>query len=303
LSRGDYSDRYGPWALIAGGSEGVGAAFAWKLAAGGLNLVLLARKPEPLNALAQQLTEAFVVQVRTLAVDLTEAHTFDRIRQETADVEIGLLIHNAGAENTMADFLDRELANAERMIALNVTGPTRLCHHFGTLMRGRGRGGIILVGTLGGYAGGPGLAMYCATKAFTYVLAESLWFELRPYHIDVLGLILGTTRTPALARMGMAEDVPGFAAAEPDAVAQEGLEHLADGPIWHANGTEAIAQTVRAMPRGQAVAMIHESSRAMAKLYRPPAEADGNPASRQKNSGADSAAKSREDLTSHTKLT
>jgi short-subunit dehydrogenase len=271
----DAFDRYGPWALIAGGSEGVGAAFARKLAARGLNLVLLARKPEPLEALAREVTEAFTVQVRTLAVDLIRSNAFDLIRQETADIEVGLLIHNAGAENMMADFLDRELANAERMIMLNVTGPTRLCHHFGTLMRGRGRGGIILVGTLGGYAGGPRLAIYCGTKAFTYILAESLWFELRPYNVDVLGLVLGTTRTPALARMGMADDIPGFAAAEPDAVAQEGLEHLANGPIWHANGTEAIAQTVRAMPRGQAVAMIHESSQAMAKGSRLPPKPKG----------------------------
>jgi short-subunit dehydrogenase len=255
--------QYGPWALIAGGSEGVGAAFAQKLAKAGINLVLLARKPDPLEETAQQVRSQSSVSVRVLPIDLTAGDMLARIRSVTDDIEVGMLIYNAGAESTLRNFHDRDLADSERMIALNVAGPTRLVHHFGGAMRTRRRGGIILVGSNAGYAGGPRIAMYSATKAFDYILAEGLWYELRPHNVHVLGLILGTTKTPAMARMGMKLDVPGYEAADPDAVAQEGLDHLGVDPIWHAAGTGEGAQQIRSMNRAAAITMIGKGSEAI----------------------------------------
>ena len=254
---------YGPWAVIAGGSEGVGAEFARKLAAAGLNLVLLARKPGPLETVAGEIRSVFGVSVRANSLDLTAEGAAERVKELTADIDVGLLIYNAGAEGTLGNFLERDVADATRMIARNITVPTMLAHHFGGLMKARGRGGIILVGAVGGYAGGPGMAMYSASKAFDYILAEGLWYEFKPYGIDVLGLVLGATDTPALARVGMKTDTPGFVAADSAAVAQEGLDHLGAGPVWHTGGTEAVAQHLRAMPRAEAVAMIAEASKAM----------------------------------------
>ena len=130
-------------------------------------------------------------------------------------------------------------------------------------MRERRHGGIILLGAVGGYAGGPGMAMYSATKAFDILFAEALWYEMRPYNVHVLGLVLGATDTPALKRIGMKTDTPGFEAADAGAVAQEGLDNLASGPIWHAGGTASTAQYLRTMDRAQAVTMIAESAKAM----------------------------------------
>jgi short-subunit dehydrogenase len=257
--------RYGPWCLIAGGSEGVGAAFAHKLAASGINLVLVARKPEPLAEVADEIRRTSRITVRTLPLDLSANDAVDRIKAETADIEIGLLIYNAGAESRLANFVERDQADATNMIARNITVPTILAHHFGAGMKARGRGGIILVGAVGGYAGGPGMAMYAASKAFDYILAEGLWYELKPHGVDVLGLILGATDTPALARIGMRTDTPGFVAADAAEVAQEGLDHLGQGPIRHTGGTEATAQHLRAMPRAEAVTLIAQSSKAMMK--------------------------------------
>lgn len=254
---------YGPWAVIAGGSEGVGAAFARKLAAAGVNLVLLARKPEALEEVAHEIRSGSSVSVRGLSLDLSADDAVERIKALTDDIEVGLLIYNAGAESALRDFLDRDLADSDRMIARNISAPTHLSHHFGSKMRARRRGGIILVGAVGGYAGGPGMAMYSASKAFDYILAEGLWYELRPYDVHVLGLVLGATDTPALARIGMKTDTPGFVAADAAAVAQEGLDHLAAGPIWHTGGTGPTAQHLRAMPRDEAVTLIAQSSKAM----------------------------------------
>jgi short-subunit dehydrogenase len=254
---------YGPWAVIAGGSEGVGAAFARKLAVAGINLVLIARKTAPLEQVAREIGDSSAVSIRTLSLDLSADDAADRVKAITDDIDVGLLIYNAGAESALRDFLDRDIAESQRMIARNISVPTVLSHHFGAKMRMRRRGGIILVGAVGGYAGGPGMAMYSASKAFDYILAEGLWYEFRPYDVHVLGLVLGATDTPALARIGMKTDTPGFIAANAADVAQEGLDHLAAGPVWHTGGTEATAQHLRAMPRAQAVTLIAESSKAM----------------------------------------
>jgi uncharacterized protein len=257
------STQYGPWALIAGGSEGVGASFALKLAASGINLVLAARKPAPLEEVAAQVQRESSVSVRTLSVDLCSDDMLTRIVHATNDIEVGMLIYNAGSERTFEAFHDRDLANAERMIALNVSGPARLAHYYGGKMRERRRGGIILVGSTAGYAGGGRVVMYAATKAFDCIFAEGLWYELRPYNVHVLGLILGATRTPQAARLGMNFDSPDFPAVDSNVVAQEGLEHLGIEPVWHTGGTEPIAHSFRTMKRADAIAAMSKGNESM----------------------------------------
>ena len=257
--------QYGPWAIIVGGSEGVGASFARKLAAAGINLLLLARVREPLQALKKELSGQ--VSVRTLSLDLTAGDILAEIKAATDDVEVGMLIYNAGSGHgvkqggggrspkSFKSFFDQNIAASESMVALNVTGPMRLVHHFGGKMRERRRGGIILVGSNAGYAGNPIMAMYSATKAFEYVLAEALWYDLGQHNVQVLGLILGLTRTPAMERLGL-KDSPDHPVADCDEVAQEGLDHLGVDPIWHAGGTGAYAQQVRSMPRAEAIKLM-----------------------------------------------
>ena len=224
---------YGPWAVIAGGSEGVGAEFAALLAEGGVNLVLIARKPDPLERTAARCRE-LGVQTRTLAIDLVDG--VEAVIAATADLEVGLLIYNAGANTCSEEFLDGALADFGRVIDLNVTAMLTLVQHYGRPMRDRRRGGILMVGSMAGYLGSVRHTIYGGVKAFGRIFAESLWLELRDYDVHVLELVLGVTRTPAMERGGLNFDVPGMRVAEPADVAREGLEHLAEGPVFVAGG-------------------------------------------------------------------
>ena len=185
---------YGPWALIAGGSEGVGESFARQLAAEGINLVLVARKTGPLETLALSIRQQNGVSVRTVSADLTALDVLDQLRAVTDDLEVGLLIYNAGAVSGFSAFLDQSAEANLKISRLNAITPTILAHHYGGQMRSRGRGGIILVGSMAGYAGGPGEICYSAGKAYSRILSEGLWYELKPHGVHVLGLTLGLTR-------------------------------------------------------------------------------------------------------------
>lgn len=253
---------YGPWAVIAGGSEGVGAEFAALLAAAGVNLVLLARRPEPLAATAQVCREAGA-QVRTLAVDLTDPAAISRITEATADLAVGLLIYNAGANTCSEAFLDGDLADFHRVIDLNITAQLAMVHHFGRPMRQRRRGGILLVGSMAGYVGSVRHSVYGAAKAFGRIFAESLWLELRDHNVHVLQLVLGVTRTPAMERVGLNFDAPGLRVADPAEVAREGLQHLPRGPVFVAGGNAEDAQRRNDPDRARAVLGAH---RAMQRL-------------------------------------
>lgn len=221
--------------MIAGGSEGVGAEFARLLAEAGLNLVLIARKPAPLEQTAEA-CRRLGVEVRALAVDLVAADAVGRIVAETADVEVGLLVYNAGANTCSEHFLDGALTDFQKVIDLNITTMLALVQHFGRPMRERRRGGILMVGSMAGYLGSVRHTVYGGVKAFGRIFAESLWLELRDHNVHVLELVLGVTRTPAMERVGLNFDVPGLRVADPAEVAREGLEQLAHGPVFVAGG-------------------------------------------------------------------
>ncbi|GJF08735.1 short-chain dehydrogenase [Mycolicibacterium cyprinidarum] len=227
---------YGPWAVVAGGSEGVGAEFAVLLAQAGLNLVLVARNPAPLEQTATRCRK-LGVQVRTLSIDLVT--DTDELTLATADLEVGLLVYNAGANTCSEEFLDGGLADFGRVIDLNITSMLALVQHYARPMRQRRRGGILLVGSMAGYLGSERHTVYGGVKAFGRIFAESLWLELRDHDVHVLELILGVTRTPAMERVGLNFDLPGLRVAEPADVAAEGLRRLPYGPVHVAGGNDA----------------------------------------------------------------
>lgn len=254
--------RYGPWALIAGGSEGVGAEFAKQLAGDGFDLVLIARKPEPLAEIAACCRE-IGAEVRTVAVDLLEPQAVQRIVAETADVEVGLLIYNAGANTCRELFLDADLTAISRVIDLNVTRMLELVQQFGRPMRERRRGGIILVGSIAGTYGSMRQSAYTGVKAFGRLFAESLWLELRDHNVDVLDLLLGVTRTPAMERAGLNFDVPGLSVSDPADVAREGLANLANGPVLVAGDNAAAVRWGSGPDRAAIVLGAHQKVQAL----------------------------------------
>lgn len=252
--------KYGPWALIVGGSEGVGAAFARKLAVDGFNLVLVARKLAPLEDLAAELRSGGT-QVRTLSADLATPDVLDRVRSVTDDIEVGLLVYNAGANNTRGNFVELPAEVTRAVIAITVIGQSDFARHYGALMYRRGRGGMILTGSLSNYMGSPSLAAYTAAKAFSRILTEALWAESTAFGVDVLHLCIGFTATPAMERLG----IDLAAATDPAIVAQEGLDNIANGPVWIAGGEanwERARQRSVVDDRGKAIRAFATPSRA-----------------------------------------
>ncbi|MGB8504987.1 SDR family NAD(P)-dependent oxidoreductase, partial [Mycobacterium sp.] len=193
-----FADKYGPWALVAGASDGVGAAFAEGLAERGVNVVLLARRQAVLDDVAAGIEACTGAETRTLAVDLAEPSATATIADATKDLQIGFLVYCAGADPNFEPFLANPIETAESMVQRNCIVPMQLCHHFAPAMVQRGSGGIVIFGSGAGLAGGPNMVAYGATKAFDMVFAEALWAELHDKGVDVLGLILGKTNTPAL---------------------------------------------------------------------------------------------------------
>jgi short-subunit dehydrogenase len=122
--------KYGPWALIAGGSEGVGAEFARLLADAGLDLVLVARSAGSLEHTADSCRRRGV-EVLAVQADLSEPSSWSSVAEATRDLEIGLLILVAGANTHSREFLDGDLAEFRRVIELNVSTPLALIHHYG----------------------------------------------------------------------------------------------------------------------------------------------------------------------------
>jgi short-subunit dehydrogenase len=239
MSAIDFRKRYGPCALIAGGSDGIGAAFADELAAMGFDLVLLARRDDVLAETAERIRDRHGVSVRALCVDLRSPDLVAELAAEAADLEVGLLVYNAGSSTGLGRFLDQGVADAQRMVELNCTGPIALAHHCGRAMRARGRGGMIFLTSMAGLAGSSHQVAYSATKAFDHVFAEALWHDLHPAGIDVLSLVVGATRTPSVERIGLdfeklSPGDPKAGAMLPRDVAREGLAHLGKGPLWAA---------------------------------------------------------------------
>jgi short-subunit dehydrogenase len=222
--------RYGPWAVIAGGSEGIGSCIAAELARAGINLVLVARKPEPLEALAAGLRAETGIEVRTLALDLTDAAMLAKVQVVTDGLDVGLLVYNAGASHRTGPYLDWPLEDVIKVIRLNVDGQAIFAHHFGNRMVARGRGGIVLMGSMAGNAGSPSVVAYAGAKAFSQIFAEGLWWELGQKGVDVLQVVVGPTSTPAMARMGITYH-EGEAVRSED-VARHTLENIANGPVF-----------------------------------------------------------------------
>jgi short-subunit dehydrogenase len=159
-----------------------------------MNLVLVARREDRLRNLAGDLQSQHSVSTRVVPVDLSQDDFLPLFEQATADLEVGLLVNNAGMATT-GNFLDNDLASELAMLHINNRAPLILTHHFGRLMRQRGRGGVILVASTVAFAGVPSMSNYAASKAHALVFAEGLARELRTEGISVLALCPGPTRT------------------------------------------------------------------------------------------------------------
>lgn len=192
---GRFRDKYGPWAVVAGGSAGLGAAYVRELASRGLSVAAIARSAEKLEELRQECGKRFGVEVRPLVLDLLEEGAFERVVEATEGLEVGLLVYNAAFPNA-GPFLERSVDQQRSVVRLNCLRPTEFAHHFGTRMTKRGRGGIVLMSSLTAFNGSPYISAYGATKAFNMILGEGLWYELGKSSVDVEACCAGVITTP-----------------------------------------------------------------------------------------------------------
>ena len=265
----NWTQRYGEWAFIAGGSEGIGRSFARRLAQQGVNLVLIARKKDALDDTAEEIRQEYSVQVETHSLDLTTEDLADRLDAITAGREFGTLIYNAGAVHGASLFLDQPIERALNLIRLNCIGPVTLVHKLAPAMRAKRKGAVILVSSMSGLAGGGYIATYSASKAYEIAFTESMWAELGNDGVDILGLIAGSTRTPSMERAGLkyspdkgtGSDSLDIIAMDPQDVADEAFAALGKTPI-HVPGeaNRASVEWLRQAPREDAISTMTSAS-------------------------------------------
>jgi short-subunit dehydrogenase len=196
------ADRFGPWAVVTGASSGIGREFADQAASAGINVVLIARRLATLHEIGADLASRYGIDYRAVGVDLSEPGPLAPIVDATAELDVGLLISNAGEANPGA-FLYSDLFAQESIVRLNTTAHLDLTHHFAQRLARRGRGGIVLVSALGATYGIPYNANTGATKAYVASLGEALHVELGKHGVHVTVLLPGPTRTSDLAELGI----------------------------------------------------------------------------------------------------
>jgi uncharacterized protein len=262
-----FKEKYGQTALVAGASEGMGASYAYALAAQGLDLVLIARRKEPLEAAANQITDKFGVKVLQVVCNLADADAVDQIVKATGDLSIDFLVYNA-ALSYIGPYLDTDISTHLNIAKVNMTTPLAMVHYFGKKMVEKRRGGIILMSSIAGFQGSGYLSTYAATKAFNRVLAEGLWYEWKQKGVDVIACCAGATATPNYINTN-----PGKASPLepkpllPEQVVEECLNKIGKVPSFiSGTGNKWVTFLMQHIfSRKQAVNMISDGMR---KMYR-----------------------------------
>lgn len=256
----EFRDRYGPVALVTGASSGIGWAFAEELAERGLDLVLTARRADRLEELADQLEAARGARPRVMVADLSDPLVPARLLEETADVDIGLVVSNAGfgmkgphEANDSAAMID--------MLMVNCNVPMQLAHGFIPRLRRRGQGGILFTSSVEGLMGCPYSSAYSASKALVVALGEGLWGELAGSGIDVLTVCPGATESEAAAKQGI--DIAKLTNVMPAReVAATSLDNLENGPTFFPSAHyKASFDQLLALPRRDALAAMAQGMR------------------------------------------
>lgn len=259
-----FLEKYGPWAVVAGASEGLGAEFARQLAELGFALVLVARRPATLEAEAERLRRQYHVEVLTVAGDLGAHETLETVVREGERLDVGLIVYNA-ALSPIGPFLEQPLDSLERTLDVNCRAPMTLVHGLGRRMAARGRGGIILMASMAGLQGSPLIAAYAASKAYNLRLAEGLWEELAGRGVDVLACAAGATRTPNYEASQPARPRWYAPSMEPEVVVRQALAALGYGPVMTPGLGNRLAGILleRCLPRSWAVRLMGATTRSM----------------------------------------
>jgi len=260
--------KYGKTALVAGASEGLGAAFAEYLAAEDLDLILLARRPDPLQQLADNLKEKYKVSVTCISCDLGDVDLPEKIEAVLTERSVNILVYNA-AISYIGPFLENPAVNHSYAARANMMTPLKMVHIFGKEMMAQKKGAIIMMTSMAGLQGSGYLSVYAATKAFLRILSESLWYEWKKSGVDIIGCCAGATSTP-----GYINSDPGRAGflsprlLAPREVVKECFRMLGRRPSFITGWGNRIASFImhRILPRKMAVNIMGNTTRKMYRL-------------------------------------
>lgn len=260
-------EKYGQVAMVAGASEGIGAAYSNRLAAEGMDLILIARRRETLEQLASSIRDKYSTDVTVICCDLTEPGAAQFIKETVRDREINLLVYNAALSH-IGPFENDTVEHNTAIANCNMITPMNIARVFGEDMLKRGKGALIFMASMAGFQGSGFLASYAATKAFNRVLAESLWYEWKNRGVDVIACCAGATSTKNYLRTNPGES--GFFAPRvltPEEVVEECFKRLGKKPSFVAGAGNRLASFVmqRLLPRKTAINIMGDNTR---KIYR-----------------------------------
>lgn len=266
VQAGDFASRYGPWAAVLGGGQGIGRALAEASARRGLHVLLVDQRRD-LMAEAQTRVLAAAraaghadCEVAAARVDLGAPDAADRLAEAAEGRDVGLMVYTA-MMTLVGPFLDHDLTRHQKALAVGCGGLLAASHLFGRQLRARGKGGLVLTSSLAGFQGTGWVAGYSACKAYDLALAEALWWELRPHGVDVLALCPGNVDTPGLRDTH--PKLPDGAMARPEDVAEEALDALGrEHLLIPGADNRKIRKALEELPRRRLVEVMGENTRA-----------------------------------------
>ena len=223
---------FGPWAVITGASSGIGEAFARALAADGIHLVLAARRFDRLAALGRELSRDYGIEHRVVTVDLAQPDGPRDVVAATADLDVGLLVSNAGAGRP-GRFVEQDLDDLHRRLRLNAIAHLELAHAFARRLEARGRGGMVLVSAYGASAGIPNMGHEAGSKAYVDSLGIALHHELAGSGVHVLVMRPGSVDTAVIDSFGLDRGDLPLRPISPAAAVKETLSALRHGRAAH----------------------------------------------------------------------
>lgn len=221
----NFREKYGQWGIVLGATDGIGKASAYELANRGMDVILVGRRKDALEALAKDIHDKHGVEVRVLPQDLSEYDAAEKIIESIKNLDMGLIEYVA-CLHAMGQYNNVNYSKYEQMYRINIRTFSKLLHHYIGEFKNRNRGAFVTIGSLSGWTSLPFCAEYAAHKAYMMTLTEGVAYECKDTNVDVLLLSAGSTITPTWLKNKPSDPKVVEAAMYPKDVVKDGFEQL-----------------------------------------------------------------------------